>query len=126
MVIIVHKKSMKAMKLVLGLLLAAGLVGVVGCKKEPKGPEPGAPMVIDGVSVDLPKLITSLEGATQEQQATVRNVQMAFRYRQFDKAMMELDKLANDSTLNEEQKKLASQVLEQVKELAQKSPPQEQ
>lgn len=116
---------MKAMRLVLGLVLAAGFLGcVVGCKKS--GPAGGGdlpPMQVQGVNVDVPKLNKALESATPDQQATARNIQMAFRYGQYEKALMEADKLANDTTLNEEQKKVAGEVLEQVKQVVAKAPP---
>jgi hypothetical protein len=114
--------SMKMLKLMMGLVLAVGLFGFVGCKKASQEVAAGTPMEIEGVKVDLPKLLVALEGATPEQQSAARNMQMAFRYRQFEKALMEADKLANDATLNEQQKKIAGEVLEQVKQLMAKAP----
>lgn len=112
------------MKLVIGLVLAAGMFTFVSCGK--KGGSTGevpTSIVVEGVSVDLPKLIQALETATPELQTSARNVQMAFRYGQYEKALMEVDKLVNDTTLTEEQKKIAGEVLEQVKQVMAKAPP---
>lgn len=116
---------MKAMKLLLGLVLALGFVSLVGCKKSGGDQSGGAvaPTEIQGVKVDIGKLNQAMETATPEQQATARNIQMAFRYGQYEKALMEADKLANDATLNEQQKKVATDVLEQVKQVVAKAPP---
>jgi hypothetical protein len=115
---------MKTIKLVLGLLLVGALFALPGCgKKGGNIDTDNPPMVVEGVNVDVPKLIKTLESATPEQQASARNLQMAFRYRQYEKALMEIDKLANDATLNEEQKSVATNVLEQVKQVVAKAPP---
>jgi len=114
---------MKLPNLVLGLILAVGLAGVAGCGK--KGPEmsPTQPMIVDGVSVDLPKLQQTIDASgNADAQSSVRNVLLGFRYRQYDKALMELEKLTTDANLTEDQKKLATQVFEQVKQVAAKTP----
>src|SRR5512133_269752 len=114
---------MKAIKLAVGLALAIGLVGFTGCKKSGAQADQTPPMVVEGVSVDLPKLLQALETATPEQQSSARQIQMGLRYRQLDKALMEGEKLANDATLNEQQKKIATDVCEQLKTVAEKAPP---
>ncbi len=103
--------------------MAIGLAGFAGCGK--KGPDAGAqlkPMVVDGVDVDLPKLQASVDASgNADLQSSVRTVLMAFRYRQYDKALMEMEKLANDPGLNEQQKNIATNVFEQVKQVAAKA-----
>jgi len=82
-------------------------------------------MIVEGIKVDLPKLQASVDATgNADLQAGVREVLMSFRYRQYEKALMAMDKLVNDANLNEEQKKLANDVLEQVKQVATKAPSQ--
>lgn len=115
---------MKRMKLMVGLMLLGALFVIPGCGKGGGGAaDENPPMVVEGINVDVPKLIKALESATPDQQSTARNLQMAFRYRQYEKALMEIDKLANDATLTEEQKQVATNVLEQVKQVVAKAPP---
>ena len=85
-----------------------------------------APMVVEGINVDLPKLQASIDATgNADLQSAVRAVLMDFRYRQYEKALMDIDKLSSDSNLNEEQKKIAGEVLDQIKQVAQKAPPPE-
>jgi hypothetical protein len=116
---------MKFDKVILAVLLAIAMVSVTaGCKKQEtvKGPS-GAPLVIEGVSVDMPKLQRVIDASgNADLQGAVRNVFISFRYHEYEKALMGMDKLANDPALNEEQKKVAAEVLEQVKQVATKVP----
>ncbi len=115
---------MKITKLLLGVTLAIGLAALAGCGKKTQAGDPMKPMVVEGVNVDLPKLQVEVDkSGNADLQSSVRNVMMAFRYRQYDKALMEMEKLTNDPNLNEQQKKLASDVFEQVKQVASKAPP---
>ena len=114
---------MKLHNLLLAAILAIGIAGMVGCGKKQAQQNATAPMIVEGVSVDLPKLQQSIDSSgNADLQSSVRSVLMAFRYRQYDKALMEMEKLSNDPNLTEEQKKLASQVFEQVKQVATKAP----
>src|SRR5438445_6660758 len=105
--------------------LLARIFSVFGCKK--KGGDAGPPvatMQVEGVNVDLPKLQASIDASgNADLQSSVRQVLMSFRYHQYEKALMDMDKLVNDPGLNEDQKKIATEVLEQVKQVAQKAPP---
>jgi hypothetical protein len=115
---------MKITNVVLVLVLALGLVGFVGCKKKDTTTTALQPMEVQGVKVDLPKLQAAADATTNaELQSSVRNVLMSFRYGQYEKALMEMDKVANDPNLPPDQKQLANQVLEQVKEVNSKAPP---
>ncbi len=109
----------------LGLwVLSVALLGVTGCGK--KGPQGSTvpPMEVEGVKVDLPKLQAAVDSSgNADLQSSVRQVLMAFRYRQYDKALMEMEKVTNDPNLTEDQKKLATEVFEQVKQVAAKAPP---
>ena len=106
------------MNLVLGVL-AAALLTVVGCGKSETPPAPQ----MQGVTVDIPKLTQAFENASQEIKTTVTSVGFNARYGKYEDALMALDKLANDPNVNEAQKKVVNQVIEQVKQLANAAPP---
>ncbi len=115
---------MKLTNFVLGIFLAVGLAGLAGCKKKQAGTIIPPPMTVEGVNVELPKLMALIDaGGNAELQASVRNVQMSLRYRQWDKTLAEMEKLAANPTLNDEQKKAANEVFEQLKQVAAKAPP---
>ncbi len=105
-------------------LLAAvllSLLGPAGCKK---APAPGLPHEHYGVTVDWPKLDSEFAGSTDpELVASAALVKRAFMYHQFGKAMVELDKLASNPKLNDSQRKLVNQLLEQTKQVLAKAPP---
>jgi len=122
---ITNRVPMKLRNVILGIVLAVGLAGFTGCKKKEAPGSALAPMIVEGIKVDLPKLQASVDATgNADLQAGVREVLMSFRYRQYEKALMAMDKLVNDANLNEEQKKLANDVLEQVKQVATKAPSQ--
>jgi hypothetical protein len=109
---------MKTASLVFGVI-AVCLVGP-GCKK---GPPPSPPETIQlyGVAVDLPKLDTEFQHASPEVQATVLQVKTAYRYGQLSRMMEELDKLGNTPGLTDAQKKLVSNLTEQMKQVIAKA-----
>jgi hypothetical protein len=92
-----------------------------GCKKEL--PQPDAPTFF-GVRVDLPRLDTQFGQVSQDAAVNIAVIKRDFRYSQFMQAMMELDKLANDPSLNEAQKKVVAELLEQTKQVIAKAPAQ--
>ena len=98
------------------LILAA--VPVAGCKK--KGPAAPPAYDIRGVKVDSPKLTMSLANASPEAKAQVTEFEMSLRYGMYEKSLVPLDKLANDPSLTESQKKVVNDVIEQMKQLIQK------
>jgi hypothetical protein len=109
---------MKNLTLVLGLLV--GILFVAnGCGKSDKTP-PAAD--INGVTVDLPKLSEAFANASQEVRTTVNQVGFNIRYTKYEDALMALDKLVNDPSVTEDQKKVVNQVIEQVKKLAGSQP----
>jgi len=115
---------MKWMNIVCAALLVSLVVGASGCKKKQEQRAATTPMVIEGVSVDLPKLSSLIEASgNADLQSAVGSVKMDLRYRQFEKALMDMEKLSGEATLNEEQKKVATDVLDQIKQVAQKAPP---
>ena len=109
---------MRTINLMLGVA-AVTLLTVVGCGKSDK--IPAAPQM-DGVTVDIPKLNQAFENASQELKATSTSVGFNVRYGKYEDALMGLDKLANDPNVNEAQKKVVNQLIEEVKKLANAAP----
>ena len=110
---------MKTYKTILTLVILAALAAA-GCKK--KAPAAPPPYNINGVNVDSPKLAQSLANVSPEAQTHVTEFQMSLRYQAYDKALVALDKLANDPSLTEPQKKVVSEVIEEIKQLITKGP----
>jgi len=111
--------QMKKYAWVLGLLLigVAAVVGT-GCKK--KAAVVAAP-VKDGVTIDLPKLREALATVTnRNSQRTLTMATSGVRYGTLDTALSNLEKLSTDPALNDAQKKVVLEVMEQVKQLAEK------
>jgi len=101
-------------KLILIVLIALA-IPLAGCRKKP--PPPPAAYNIGGVKVDSPKLAATLKTASPDAQGHVTEFEMALRYSMYDKALVALDKLANDQSLTEPQKKVVNEVIEQIKQL---------
>jgi hypothetical protein len=97
------------------------LAALSGCKKSTQ--DPPSPNYY-GVQVDLPKLDLQFTNASPETLTSVTLVKRYFRYSQFMQAMMELDKIANDSSLTQVQKKTIADLLEQTKQVIAKAPAQ--
>ena len=100
-------------------VLAAALLMVPGCSQERKE----APAtVIGGVEVDLAKFQQAFVSAPPEVQNSVSRVHLAIRYGQYAQAVMQVEKIANTSGLTEPQKNVAREVLNQLKQVASRSP----
>ena len=99
------------------MCLLAGALALVGCGKS----EPPAP-VQQGVAIDLPKLSDAFANATPETQSLLSAVASGVRYGEYASALAALDKLAKIPNLNEAQKKIVTEVIEQVKQVASKAP----
>lgn len=91
-------------------LLLAGIVGVAGC-----GKQEAPPPVVQGTTIDLPKLRGAFETATPETQAALSEVSMGVRYGDFARALVALEKLVNAPGLTDAQKKVVAEVAEQVR-----------
>jgi hypothetical protein len=109
---------MKIMNLLLGLLAASVLLGA-GCGKSDKTPP--APQV-NGVTIDIPKLNEAFANASQELRTLTTQVGFNVRYGKYEDALMSLDKLANDPTVTDAQKKVVNEVIEEAKKLAGATP----
>ncbi len=99
--------------------LAIGLFGFTGCGNKEAAPT-GAQTA--GMSLDVTKLNDEFASAGPEALQTVGEVKMALRYGQFDKAIVQMDKLANNPSLNEVQKKRANQIIDLLKQQIAKAP----
>src|SRR5438093_211142 len=81
-----------------------------------------SPMQIQGVNVDIPQLSAEFATAPPEIQTKVTDGVSKVRYTQYVQAMAVFDQVLNSPGLNEKQKKLLTQVLGQLKEVANKAP----
>jgi hypothetical protein len=101
-------------------ILAAALLAESGCGQRQKAPQP---TIINGVKVDLAKFQQAFTGVSPELQNSVLKVSTAIRYGQFREAVAELEKLTNAPGATEQQKQVAADVLEQVKQVVNQSQP---
>ncbi len=99
------------------MFLLAGVLALTGC-----GKEKSAAPVVEGVAVDLPKLQEAFATASADLQNIVSEVTMGVRYADYPRATAALGKLANAPGLTEPQKKILTDITEQVKQLASKAP----
>ena len=99
-------------------VLAVCFVVWIGCKKSEQ------PVAQRGESygVDWGKVDSEFANATPEVRDSVSLTKRFFRYAQFPRAMMELQKLAGVSSLTESQKKLVNDLIEQAKQEIAKAP----
>jgi len=102
--------------LCLSLLLALTLTA---CSKGPSAP---APVDINGVKVDLPKMQAAFANSSQELIVASGPPLMSIRYGKYAEAIPDLEKLAANPGLNEDQKKAVTAVLEQMKQVVAKGP----
>jgi hypothetical protein len=102
------------------------LVGVfflafTACKKAAPPPPEGT-IQLFGVSVEVPKLDTEFQNVDPDVQAAVTKVKDAYRFGQYGRMIAELEALANIPNLTGPQKKLASDLMEQMKQVLAKLP----
>jgi hypothetical protein len=81
------------------------------------------PVELEGVKVDTPRLMAEFVDASPELQRLVNDAVTKVRYKQYLQAMMDLDQVLKSPSLNDKQKKLITQVLDQLKEVVAKAPP---
>jgi len=101
--------------------LSVLLLGFTGCRK--KQPATPPPYEINGVKVDVPRLQDAFAGAPPEIQADVNQTTLNLRYGMYEKSLMALDRLINNPALNETQKKVVNDLIEQMKQLIAKGGP---
>jgi hypothetical protein len=90
-------------------LLCAGLIAVAGCHKS------DTPSTGSVQTIDASRLRPAFSSATPEVRATVDEVMTSLQLSNPAKALAELEKLANNPSLTEPQKKVVSDLMEQIK-----------
>jgi hypothetical protein len=103
----------------IALILLSGVLALAGCGKS----KPAAGPMISGVTVEVAKLQQAFATASPDLQTAVDAVKMGVRYGDYAATLAELDKLANNPSLTEAQKKIVAEVAEQVKQVASKAAP---
>lgn len=93
------------------VILMAALFALAGCGKS-GNPQPPAAATL----MDISKLQQAFPSPTPEVQTSLDKFRLAMRYRQFDIALAELDKLANTAGITDEQKKAVTDKIDQVKQ----------
>jgi hypothetical protein len=101
---------------------AAGAVALSGCKKAEAPPPPPGTVQMFGVRVEMPKLDREFQNASPEIQAAVNRIKMSYRAGRFARMLTELDELSNNPDLGESQKKLAGDLIEEIKQVMAKMP----
>jgi hypothetical protein len=81
------------------------------------------PMQVEGVNVDIPQLSAAFTTAPPELQSRVSSGTTKVRYKQYLESMADLDGVLNSPGLNDKQKQLLTQVIGQLKEVVNKTPP---
>lgn len=110
---------MKRKNWIVAVLLMATL-SLVGCGKSGKLQES---QQVDGVSVDMPKLQAAFATSTNvELTRLVTEASSGLRYAEYVKALMALDQIASSPDATDAQKKMVTNVIEQVKTLMAKAP----
>jgi len=97
-------------------LLSVILLGLAGCGKPAQVALP--PTTVNGATIDMAKLTQALSSSTAPE--VKKNLSGFFanvRYTQYDQAAANLDKIAADPSLTEDQKKAVADAIEQVKQV---------
>ena len=77
-------------------------------------------MTVNGVSLDLPQLELTI--TNREAQSYFGEVRNCFRYGDFRRAQQNIDKVASDPNLTDEQKAAVAKVADQIKQIAAAAP----
>ena len=103
------------------LVLTSCLLGLAACNKT--DPAKQSAQAYHGIQVDWTKFDAEFASAGPDVQGSINLLKRFFRYAQFPEALVELDKLSNNSGLTEPQKKLVNDLIEQTKKAIEKAPP---
>jgi cell pole-organizing protein PopZ len=110
------------MRVIWSGLCLAFLASLAACSKSSEA-DKLPPMEVEGVNVDTPRLMAEFVNASPELQRPVNEAVTKIRYKQYLQAMMGLDEVLKRPDLNDKQKKLVAQVIDQLKEVIAKAPP---
>jgi hypothetical protein len=105
---------MKAERIITGLFVIA-VLALGGCRKKAAQQTP-PPWKLYGVPIDEPKLSMMLTNVGPEADAQLNQLQAALRQQAYGKAIMTLEKLANNPQLSDPQKQVVNQVIEEIKQ----------
>lgn len=101
--------------------LAVASLGLAGCKKA--ADKPVDSLQVHGVSVDMPKLQATFSTVSDEQiKKLIFDADQGFRYGDYPKALAAVEELSNNPNVTEDQKKVVTDVLEQLKKLVAVAP----
>ena len=98
---------------IIQILLAAALLGCASCGRHAKV---AAPVALNGVNIDLPKLQQCCNTSDPSVRESVDRVRLSIRYADYRTALAELGKLASNPDFSEAQKKTINDVSEEVKQ----------
>jgi len=93
------------------MILTVGVLALAGCGKSDKQATPAR---VPG-RLDLSQLQLQFPNPAPEVSTSLNKIRFAARYRTFDTALVELDKLSQLPNLTDQQKKAVDDVVEQVK-----------
>ena len=110
---------MLKMKNIMVSLLLASLLALPACKKSEPPPLAGTMTMFD-INVELPRLEQEFQSASPELQSAVIEIKMKCRRWQLSEMLVDLDKLANNPSLSESQKKAVSDISGEVKQVLEK------
>ena len=113
---------MNAQKFGAVIVVAAALFAFGGCGKKPEG-NAFSQTDISGVKVDVPKLEAAFATAPPEVKPIEAEFVQNIRYGLYDKALQSLDALDKNPALTDPQKKVVSEVMEQMKQVLAKAGP---
>ncbi len=101
---------MKTTSWMLGAIVA-GMLALCGCSKSASTD----PKLSQNPAV---RFTAAFPTPTPELQASINKINLGLRYGQYPEAIVELDKMANDASLTEAQKKAVNDMIEEVKKRA--------
>jgi hypothetical protein len=96
------------------------VLALTGCGNNGKKPQP---VVLNGVTIDLPKLQRSCISDNSAIRDSIDRVRLSIRYADYRTALAELGKLANNPDITDGQKKTINHVSDQVKRAFAKTTP---
>jgi hypothetical protein len=94
----------------ISVVLAAGLLALVGC-----GKSKATGGSVDPVRMDFPKFQQAFPSPTPAQESNIQKVGNAVRYRLYQDALDALGALDSDTSLTEPQKKAVADMIEVIK-----------
>jgi hypothetical protein len=100
--------------------LLGALLACAGCGNKEQTPSANQ---ISGVQVDMPKLGSTFEAASPELRSPIIEAGSNLRYGQYAKALASLSPLTNNASLTDQQKKVLNEVIDQIKQVIEKSGP---